>query len=306
MTSSFAVFKEIIKETRNSSSLYSYLQNVVHPPYDYSDLLRWQWAQSVSALDKLIHDLVRVGMLEIFQGNRAPTSKFLTFPVSLQTHEQMRRTPNLSYSILEQEIVRKHSFLAFQDPDKIADALAYIWAEPHKWAVLAQHFGMTESAIRVQVKNISIRRNQIVHEGDYSSNLLQRQSIVASDVEDVLTFVSSLGEAIYNVIAAIPPAKHHKFLFGPPRSTKKRTCFSAGPFSMKFISAQRAKYLRPEIFAPQMGKAPDASHSAPNALFFCTPVHFSRRTYKHPALCDSANVPRIYSQLRCRRMLFLL
>ena len=55
MTSSFAVFKEIIKETRNSSSLYSYLQNVVHPPYDYSDLLRWQWAQSVSALDKLIH-----------------------------------------------------------------------------------------------------------------------------------------------------------------------------------------------------------------------------------------------------------
>lgn len=34
MTSSFAVFKEIIKETRNSSSLYSYLQNVVHPPYD--------------------------------------------------------------------------------------------------------------------------------------------------------------------------------------------------------------------------------------------------------------------------------
>jgi hypothetical protein len=200
MTSSFAVFKEIIKETRNSSSLYSYLQNVVHPPYDYSDLLRWQWAQSVSALDKLIHDLVRVGMLEIFQGNRAPTSKFLTFPVSLQTHEQMRRTPNLSYSILEQEIVRKHSFLAFQDPDKIADALAYIWAEPHKWAVLAQHFGMTESAIRVQVKNISIRRNQIVHEGDYSSNLLQRQSIVASDVEDVLTFVSSLGEAIYNEV----------------------------------------------------------------------------------------------------------
>lgn len=34
MTSSFAVFKEIIKETRNSSSLYSYLQNVVRPPYE--------------------------------------------------------------------------------------------------------------------------------------------------------------------------------------------------------------------------------------------------------------------------------
>lgn len=57
-------------------------------------------------------------MLEIFQGNRAPTSKFLTFPVSLQTHEQMRRTPNLSYSILEQEIVRKHSFWLFKTRTK--------------------------------------------------------------------------------------------------------------------------------------------------------------------------------------------
>ena len=42
------------------------------------------------------------------------------------------------------------------------------------------------------------------------------------------------------------------FGFGELSSTKKRTCFSAGPFSMKFISAQRTKYLRPEIFAPQM------------------------------------------------------
>ena len=200
MTNSFCVFKDIIEETRNSSNLYSYLQNVVRPPYDYSDLLRWQWAQSVSALDKLIHDLVRVGMLEVFQGNRTPTPKFLTFTISLQTHDQMCQTPQLSYSILEQEIVRKHSFLAFQDPDKISDALAYIWPEPHKWAVLAQRLGMTESTMRVQIKNISIRRSQIVHEGDYSSNLLQRQPIEASDVEDVLTFISNLGEAIYNEV----------------------------------------------------------------------------------------------------------
>lgn len=102
MTSSFCIFKDIINETRNSSSLYNYLQNVVRPPYDYTDLLRWQWAQSVSALDKLIHDLVRVGMLETFQGKRPPTSKFLAFPLSLQTHDQMCHTPHLSYSILLQ------------------------------------------------------------------------------------------------------------------------------------------------------------------------------------------------------------
>ena len=54
--------------------LYDYLDNIVKPPYDYSDLLRWQWAQSVSALDKLIHDLIRIGMVQTYQGLRTPTA----------------------------------------------------------------------------------------------------------------------------------------------------------------------------------------------------------------------------------------
>ena len=36
-------------------------------PEDYSDLLRWEYVASVSALDKLTHDLLRVGMLQIFE-----------------------------------------------------------------------------------------------------------------------------------------------------------------------------------------------------------------------------------------------
>ena len=76
MTNSYLTFEAIMEDTKNSSSLYYYLKNYVRPPYDCSDILRWQWAQSVSALDKLIHDLVRVGMLEIFQGNRAITTPY--------------------------------------------------------------------------------------------------------------------------------------------------------------------------------------------------------------------------------------
>lgn len=200
MTNSFSVFTAIINDTRNSNNLYSYLQNVVRPPYDYSDLLRWQWAQGVSALDKLIHDLVRVGMLEIFQGRRPATPKYFNFPISMQVHEQMRQTPDLSYSIFEQAIVHRNSYLAFQDPDKISDALSYIWPEPHKWSVIADRLGMAEATARAQMKNISIRRNQIVHEGDYSSNLLQRQPIEAIDSTDVLNFISTLGETIYNEV----------------------------------------------------------------------------------------------------------
>jgi len=45
-------------------------------PYD--DLLRSQVVYAVSAFDKLIHDLVRIGMVQIFSGARPATAKYLS------------------------------------------------------------------------------------------------------------------------------------------------------------------------------------------------------------------------------------
>ena len=200
MNNSFHVFQSIIADTQNAGILYHHLKNVLRPPYDYSDLLRWQWAQSVSALDKLIHDIVRIGMLEIFRGQRQPTPKYVTFQISLALHDQMRQTPQESVSLLEREIMQKHSTLAFQQPEKIADALSFIWTEKYKWQVLARRLHMDENEAKTRMKNISIRRNQIVHEGDYSNSLLHRQPITEEDTQDVLEFIANLGEAIYNEI----------------------------------------------------------------------------------------------------------
>ena len=129
-----------------------------------------------------------------------PTQKYLTFQISLQLYAQINTEPTLAYTLLEQEIVRRHGFLAFQTPENIGDALSYIWAEPHKWQVLSNHLQMNESDVRTQLKSISIRRNQIVHEGDYSSSLLQRQAITEQDTEAVMKFISDLAEAIYEEI----------------------------------------------------------------------------------------------------------
>ena len=65
MTNAFHCFQTLMQDTRNSSVLYDYLHDVVKPPYDYSDLLRWQWAQSVSALDKLILDPSKDSLIPI-------------------------------------------------------------------------------------------------------------------------------------------------------------------------------------------------------------------------------------------------
>ncbi len=200
MTSSYDIFKKILEDTNNTRVIYTHLKEVIRPPYDYTDLLRWQWAQAVSSLDKLVHDLVRVGMLEIFIGRRPTTSKFMTFTIGIDSHLQIIQNSTNAVSIIEKLIIQKHGFLSFQDPDKISEALSYIWDEKHKWQKIAQRLNLDESYVKTQLKNISIRRNQIVHEGDYSSNLLDRQPLSENDVNEVLFFIDSLGLAIYELV----------------------------------------------------------------------------------------------------------
>jgi hypothetical protein len=200
MQRAYNLFEKILKDTETAQVLYTYLDTTVKPPLDYTDLLRWQWAQSVSALDKLIHDFVRIGMVKIFEGTRPMTDKYKSFTIDIQTYNQLNNNIAIASSIFEQQVLLKNGFLSFQDPAKISDALSYIWDEKHKWQKIAQQMNQDESLVKTTLKNIVIRRNQIVHEGDYSDTLLQRQEICEQDVIDVITFIKSLAQSIYALV----------------------------------------------------------------------------------------------------------
>ena len=200
MNTAYDAFCAIIQDTRNSDVVYDYLANIVKPPYDYSDLLRWQWAQSVSALDKLIHDLIRIGMVQTYQGLRTSTAKYRSFAIDMDCLAQMQQVPLLAVTIFEAQIVHKLSFQSYQEPNKISDGLSLIWDETNKWGKISASMGLDENYLRTKLKNISIRRNQIVHEGDYSNALLQRQAITHADTSDVVNFVFLLGTTIYNLV----------------------------------------------------------------------------------------------------------
>lgn len=200
MTNAFHCFRTLMQDTRNSSVLYNYLHDVVKPPYDYSDLLRWQWAQSVSALDKLIHDLIRIGMRESFDGSRPATAKFLNFAITITAFQQIKQSPLASPLSFEQFVTSKNKTLSFQEPVKIADGLSYIWDEQHKWKYISAQMGRSEEDVKTELKNISIRRNQIVHEGDYVASGYSRQTIEKIDTDEVINFIEQLGTAIYNLV----------------------------------------------------------------------------------------------------------
>lgn len=198
-----ALFFNLIAQRNVAAGLYGYLsRNKI--PVDSSDLLRWQWVLAVAALDKYIHDIVRIGMVDEFSGHRVRTSKYNTFQLSMNTFSAISSSPSPTVEF-ENEVVHKNSYLAFQDPDRIADALAYIWDVPNKWDIISSNMKTLISAkdLRTKLKNIIVRRNQIVHEGDcqFTTMSLSQQPICVSDTEDVIRFITELVEAIDKSIA---------------------------------------------------------------------------------------------------------
>lgn len=200
MNTAYSQFKTIMQDTRSNTALYDYVNKVMKPPMDYSDLLRLQWIQSVSALDKLIHDFVRVGMCQIFNGLRPATNKFNSFSIDIDVHLEIASNPLDANRIFEQFIIGKFKSYSFQDPDKISDGLAYIWNEKHKWRSISSQMGIGEDTVKTELKNIATRRHQIVHEGDYILANLSRQNIEKVDVEEVMNFIEKIGDTIFNLV----------------------------------------------------------------------------------------------------------
>ena len=95
-------------------------------------------------------------------------------------------------------MVRKLSFLSFQDPDKVADGLSFIWQEPHKWQHIAASIGVDQHTAKTTLKTIVARRNQIVHEADIDLATRQKYLIDKTETETACNFILSCGQAIYN------------------------------------------------------------------------------------------------------------
>lgn len=192
------VFHALMEQGNITAGLYEYLSNT-KIPLDSSDLLRWQWVLAVSALDKYIHDIVAAGMVEQYLKKRPTTPKFDTFQLSMNVISNISASlaPEIEF---RNEVVRKNSYLAFQDPDKIADALSFIWNEPNKWTVISQKMATTIDAptLKTKLKNIVLRRNQIVHGGDclQTSIPLFQQQITHADTVAVIQFITELVDAI--------------------------------------------------------------------------------------------------------------
>ena len=202
MPSARDIFNSNMALANEAGSVYDFLKGAVGGPVNYDDILRFWIVNSVSAIDKLVHDLVRNGMVEIFSGLRTPTPKYLAEPVALSLVNQLMssQTPP-AVVVFEQSIRAKLKVLTFQDPDKVADGLSYIWGEGQKWQKIAAAIGMEDQPARVKLKLIVSRRNAIVHEADQDPITHEKLSISRAECADVADFLQKVGNAICDLVA---------------------------------------------------------------------------------------------------------
>ena len=194
-------FRWNILRIRNLGSLNQILSIQATSALDLSDLLRAELVMVVSALDLYIHELVRLGMLECFRGQRPRTSQFYEFQVTLDgTIQAISALGNDVW--LDDQISERNNRRSFQNPDEIASAIRLV-SNVELWNSVAAQMNSTRQNVTARLRLIVDRRNKIVHEADADPSYGQIGTLWplnSIETDDAVAFVEGMAEAMHAVI----------------------------------------------------------------------------------------------------------
>ncbi len=139
-------------------------------------------------------------MIESAAGARPKTDAFRRFQLPLGAVDL--GFSGQPHDVWLGEAVReKHSWLSFQHPDKIADAIRLI-SSIKLWDEVGQEMGMTAGDVKIQLEVIVDRRNKIAHEADMDpTNPGFRWPITQVMVKESLDFIEKVAEAVFRRVA---------------------------------------------------------------------------------------------------------
>jgi hypothetical protein len=166
------------------------------------DILRAKIVLMVSAFDTFIHDVVKIGMGEIFAGTRLPNTKYNDFKLSLSTLSNINNSVSQSEKIIyfESEIEKINSKDSFQSPKSIDYALGLINISS-VWTLISSLMNNVNAKdIRDRLGLIVDRRNKIAHESDHNPVTRDKYPIQKRDVDNDILFIENLCKAIYTLV----------------------------------------------------------------------------------------------------------
>ena len=201
MQSAIDLFRISITRVRDLIAVHNSLKAQASSVLDLSDMLRAALVLAVSALDYYIHEVVRIGMLEIHRGPRPEPPGFSRFQISLGSARAGINAGQNIDSWLEDEIRQRHSYKSFQQPEAIADAIRLI-SDKKLWEEVSTNMGSPARSIKQQLSLIVDRRNKIAHEADIDPTLSigNRWPIDELLVNEAVDFIEQVVESIDNIL----------------------------------------------------------------------------------------------------------
>lgn len=179
--------------------LYSLIQmNVPVLSVQGEELLRAQIVMAVSALDTYVHEILRIGLIQMYMGTRALSPNLNTYVLSfVDLLSIMSSTTSNDEQILLEGAIRKiNSKDSFQSPRSIEYAMSLLGVN-NLWTQIAPSFVLPAADVKLTLSNIVRRRNQIAHESDINPATMTKYAISKSDADDVVNFIDKLINAIH-------------------------------------------------------------------------------------------------------------
>ena len=202
MKSSHSGFTTNISRSRDLRALVITVKAATGDVLDLTDVLRASIVSAVSAFDTFIHEITRIGMVDIFLGRRPKTDAFGRFPISMDNVLLVVATPGHT-KWLEEEIRRQHSWLSFQQPDKVADAIR-LFCGKELWKEVGDRLGIDPKSAKNQLALIVDRRNKIAHEADMDpTSPGSRWPIDEVVVQEAIDTLELIGNAIFDVVSTL-------------------------------------------------------------------------------------------------------
>jgi hypothetical protein len=195
------LFRISIARVRDLIAVHNSLKAQASSVLDLSDILRASLVLAVSALDYYIHEVVRIGMLEIHRGQRPEPPAFSGFQISLGNARAGINAGQNIDSWLEDEIRQRHSYKSFQQPNAIADAVRLI-CDKKLWEEVSINMGRPAKDIKKELSRIVDRRNKIAHEADIDPSypIGDRWPIDELLVNEAVDFIEQVVESIHNIL----------------------------------------------------------------------------------------------------------
>jgi hypothetical protein len=194
-------FRLNIKSVRQLDKIYLLIKDKLPLlEEDLSEILRAEIVLAVSALDCYIHDLVRVEIVQTYDGRKPVTKQIDEFSIPLLFAKSIDNSISLAdkLSFLDNAIRHVNSSDSFQSPRSIEKALGIINLRKI-WSSISPEIGISADDIQKRLSLIIYRRNKIAHESDLDYLTGVKNPINHPDTVSVVNFIEQYCEAIDSI-----------------------------------------------------------------------------------------------------------